>query len=225
MDKTQKNIITIGMVFSIIILVAALLFMPFLKNIIDDKIVNFWLGRISIWVCLGLIFLYVSQVEKSNFLVWNEQKLSVIEYVILFFKIIFFIIIGAIIIASILKTCGFIEQKNLKLLEIVSVLKDNLALLTFTCITAGVTEELIFRGYLMPRLAYFFNNKYAPILISSVLFGLMHVGFGTIFQVVGPIMIGFVFAVYYQKYRNIKILIFCHFFWDFMSLLASIYLR
>ena len=88
MDKTQKNIITIGMVFSIIILVAALLFMPFIKNIIEDKIANFWLGRISIWVCLGLIFLYVSQVEKSNFLVWNEQKLSAIEYVILFFKII-----------------------------------------------------------------------------------------------------------------------------------------
>lgn len=36
------------------------------------------------------------------------------------------------------------------------------------------TEELIFRGYLMQGFAILFKNGIAPILITSVLFGLMH---------------------------------------------------
>ncbi len=35
-------------------------------------------------------------------------------------------------------------------------------------------EELFFRGYLMQGLAFFAKNKWLPILISSVLFGLVH---------------------------------------------------
>jgi len=35
-------------------------------------------------------------------------------------------------------------------------------------------EELFFRGYLMQGLAFFVRNKWLPILITSVLFGLVH---------------------------------------------------
>jgi membrane protease YdiL (CAAX protease family) len=35
---------------------------------------------------------------------------------------------------------------------LVQVLKKNRLLLVFTCLTAGITEEIIFRGYLLPRL-------------------------------------------------------------------------
>ncbi|MGK4568498.1 CPBP family glutamic-type intramembrane protease [Flavobacterium sp. 3HN19-14] len=33
-----------------------------------------------------------------------------------------------------------------------------------------------------------------------------------------PFIIGTVFAVYYWKFRNIKILMICHFLWDFILL-------
>ncbi len=35
-------------------------------------------------------------------------------------------------------------------------------------------EELFFRGYLMPGMAIFFKNKWMPLLITSILFGLVH---------------------------------------------------
>ena len=225
MDETQKNSVAIGIFFSILMLIAALTFLPLVQLVISDKTTIFWIGRIAIWFCLLLIYLYVSEIEKSEFLLFEEQKFSIIQYFISFFKIILAIIIGAIIIGLTLKSLGFVQEKNVKLLEITKILKNNFPLLIFTCITAGATEELIFRGYLMPRLQLFFKNNYASIAISSVLFGLMHIGFGTIFQVLGPMMIGFVFAVHYQRFRNIKILIFCHFFWDFMSLMASTHLK
>ena len=221
MENSQKKNAMIGIFFSILILLASMIFLPLLKNLNIDKETTFWIGRIAIWICLILVLLYANQIENQKFLLWNEQQLSIFEYVKSFFKIIASIIIGALLIRLLLYLLGGNIEENPKLKEIVAVLKTNYPLLIFTCLTAGITEELVFRGYLMPRLQLFFKNNYASIAISSLLFGLMHIGYGTIFQIIGPMMIGLVFAIHYQRFRNIKILIFCHFFWDFMSLMVA----
>jgi len=43
-----------------------------------------------------------------------------------------------------------------------------------TCLTAGITEELIFRGFIM-RLLEVRWNKYIAVIVPSVLFGLIHI--------------------------------------------------
>ena len=223
--NSQKTNVLIGMFFSMTVLLAVLLFSVLFRKLTTDNELVFWLGRLSIWVCLLFIYLFVSQIEKQKFLLWTEMPLNFTEYFKSFFRIIFAIIVGAIIIGLTLKFLGNDPKQGSKFVEIIQILKNSFPLLIFTCLTAGITEELIFRGYLMPRLQLFFNNNYASIIISSILFGLMHIGYGTIMQIIGPVFIGFVFAVHYQKYRNIKILIFCHFFWDFMSIMANAYLK
>jgi membrane protease YdiL (CAAX protease family) len=50
---------------------------------------------------------------------------------------------------------------------LVQVLKKKL-LLVFTCLTAGITEEIIFRGYLLPRLEILLKNKNLSVIISSL---------------------------------------------------------
>ena len=224
-ENSQKTNVLIGMFFSMTVLLAVLLFSVLFRKLTTDNELVFWLGRLSIWVCLLFIYLFVSQIEKQKFLLWTEMPLNFTEYFKSFFRIIFAIIVGAIIIGLTLKFLGNDPKQGSKFVEIIQILKNSFPLLIFTCLTAGITEELIFRGYLMPRLQLFFNNNYASIIISSILFGLMHIGYGTIMQIIGPVFIGFVFAVHYQKYRNIKILIFCHFFWDFMSIMANAYLK
>ncbi|MFV5702790.1 lysostaphin resistance A-like protein [Flavobacterium sp. XS2P12] len=97
--------------------------------------------------------------------------------------------------------------------------KNNIFLILFTSITAGVSEELIFRGYLIPRLEILLKNTRVAILTSSILFGLIHYSYGSLIQIIGPIFIGLVFALHYKKYKNIKILIMCHFLWDLLVLL------
>lgn len=94
--------------------------------------------------------------------------------------------------------------------------------MVFTALTAGVTEEFIFRGYLQPRLTVIFKNPYAAIILSSLLFGLLHFKYGTLANVIGPIFIGLIFSLYYWKYRNLTVLILCHFLWDLISLLILI---
>ncbi len=218
---TKKSTILIGIFFTILLLLATLLLSPFFSKLKISKTGVFLASRVLIWLVLLLVAVFCFKIEKQKMLLWVETKLSVGAYIKSFFMIIGSIIVGAIIIGLTLKATGYKTESD-KLMEIIKVFKNNYLLLIFTCLTAGITEELIFRGYLMPRLKLFFNNNYMSIAISSLLFGLMHFGYGTLVQIIGPIFIGTVFAVHYQKYRNIKILIFCHFFWDFMMLTLKI---
>ncbi|REC50890.1 hypothetical protein DRF62_18090, partial [Chryseobacterium piscium] len=55
--------------------------------------------------------------------------------------------------------------------------------------------------------------------VSALLFGIFHSAYGTIGRAVVPIFIGTVFALFYKKYSNIKILIICHFLIDFISMM------
>jgi membrane protease YdiL (CAAX protease family) len=97
--------------------------------------------------------------------------------------------------------------------------KSNVLFYFFTIITAGVTEELLIRGYLQPRLEKIFKNSIVGIICSAVFFGLLHLGHGTFYYVVNTFCIGLVFAFFYYKFKNIKILIIVHIIWDFLGLL------
>lgn len=55
--------------------------------------------------------------------------------------------------------------------------------------TAGITEELLFRGVLLSRLARWMPLG-AAALLQAVLFGFIHAGYGTWTHVVGPLMFG-----------------------------------
>uniref|UniRef100_A0AAU6WKY2 CPBP family intramembrane glutamic endopeptidase n=3 Tax=Chryseobacterium TaxID=59732 RepID=A0AAU6WKY2_9FLAO len=106
-----------------------------------------------------------------------------------------------------------------RLVQLSEIFKNNYGLIIFTCLTAGVVEELLMRGYIQPRVEKIYKNRYAGIVVSAVLFGILHSAYGTIGQVVIPCFIGIVFALFYKIYSNIKILILCHIMYDFVSLM------
>lgn len=176
----------------------------------------YFLSRLFYWVCLALLILYSIKIEKQNLLLWKEKEYK-------FFTYLLFIVITYLILFA----GGFIIQKLLahhtnlksdKISELVIIFRSNKALLVFTALTAGVVEELIFRGYIQTRLQYLFKSPVIAIILSSLFFGLMHYGYGTAINVVVPIFIGLIFAIHYYKYRNIKFLIIFHFLWDLISL-------
>ncbi len=177
----------------------------------------YFVSRLLNWACLLLLFLYASKIEKENLLIWKEKKYQFLPYFISIIGIFIILIFGGFLIQKLLLLTGY-NDKSAKLFEIVALMKNDKPLLVFTALTAGIVEELIFRGYMLPRLVKIFKSPFLGIAVSSILFGLLHYKYGTIFNVAGPIFIGAVFATYYWKYRNIKVLIFCHFLWDLISL-------
>ncbi|MBN1880432.1 CPBP family intramembrane metalloprotease [bacterium] len=186
----------------------------------DSSITSTWINEIKFWVFLGLFFLVVLKIERTPFLLWQETKRK--WYFYLFSITIIFT--GAVVVGVTVPLVFKFLNISLKQDVLESVSNhycSSFILLVFGCLTAGVVEELVFRGYLMPRLEIFAKNGWLVIVLSSLIFGFAHLGNLSIVGLVVPTFIGLIFSYHYYKYRNIVVLILAHFLIDFASFMTS----
>ncbi|RZJ49415.1 MAG: CPBP family intramembrane metalloprotease [Flavobacterium sp.] len=224
MQIAQKN--NQSIIIGCILIILLLFLFPFAAASISSlfslqKTSAAYLSRFTFWLGLLGIWLYALKVENQKLLIWEEKKYNISFYIISIILIFLTLFIGVISIQVLFKLLG-LENRSLLLQKMIQFLKHRYLLLFFTALTAGVVEELVFRGYLQPRLTKIFKNPHIAIFISCSLFALMHYKYGTVINVVGPFFIGLVFAYFYWKYQNIKILIFCHFLWDLLLLIMAV---
>jgi membrane protease YdiL (CAAX protease family) len=93
---------------------------------------------------------------------------------------------------------GMLPQSNLEL-----------ALWILVGITAGTSEEFIFRGYLLKQLSEWFRNVPVAIVICAVLFGCMHFYQG-IEGVIGTGALGALYGVYAWRSGNLRGVMIAH---------------
>jgi uncharacterized protein len=178
-------------------------------------------SRFIIWAVLGLMFLYARQAEVQPFFLWPEEKYDFPFYFTSVIALYLFAFASGIL-ANIPNWLG-LHEKNEMLHKVIQVMKLNPVVLVFTVITAGITEELIFRVYIITRLSLLFSNKVLPVVISAVLFSAIHLSYKSISELIFSFGFGLIFGYHYQKYRNIKVLIFVHALWDLMATLIAIH--
>ena len=96
---------------------------------------------------------------------------------------------------------------------------DNLTvgLLFLIPVLAAVSEETFFRGLLQMELARWRGQPLA-IVVTSVLFGLAHLTYGNVLQVLIPFLMGGILAVLMSKMHNIAAPITAHFVFNFIQL-------
>ncbi|HWI63591.1 MAG TPA: type II CAAX endopeptidase family protein [Symbiobacteriaceae bacterium] len=81
---------------------------------------------------------------------------------------------------------------------------------------AGIGEELLFRGYVVTRLERLGLKPWVCILLSALIFGLVHVpGYGWAASLPKAIWLGIPTAAYFWYRRNLGPLIVAHAFLDF----------
>lgn len=214
----KKSTILTGIIWAIILFVVPALGFRYFYTVIDPSLSisnKFVISRIIFWLWLLAIYLYCVKIEKQPFLLWGESRYPIGTYVASVFLTLLTIFVGAFIIALFIKHIGFNNYS-----EVVQEIKHlSIPVKLLGVLTAAFVEEFIFRGYLIPRLNLFFRNVHLPILISAILFGLGHIKYGTVTNTIGPFFIGLVFGYHYYRYRNIKILIICHFVIDYLALI------
>jgi membrane protease YdiL (CAAX protease family) len=218
LKTTRKSILIGGIFLLLMLLFITALSLPLLKQLNLKYETIFYISKLAIWFCLFLIYMYSIHIEKQNFLLWKEKKYSLLFYVKSVAATMGTLVLIMLVVSIIFRLTGS-DIESEKMDEILRFFKNNLPLILFTSVTAGVTEELFFRGYLIPRLEILFKNTYLAILISSILFGLIHYRYGTLTQIIAPFFIGIILALHYQKHRNITIIIICHFLWNLLVLL------
>lgn len=177
----------------------------------------FLVSRVLLWLWLGAVYLYVTKVERTPFLLWAEERHSIIFCISSVLGILLAIFICGALVSQLIIYLGLnTKSKAIALLTSLSLPVKLLAV-----VTAAIVEELIFRGYLQSRLQLYFNSAVWPVIISALIFGVVHLSYGTWGNLIVPVLIGLIFAWHYQKYRNIKILIICHFIIDFYALVVQ----
>ena len=217
-----KGRYSIGILLTFVLLVASLLYSIPLINLYFgyEKITQELLlySRVCLWGVLGWLILYNVFLENRSFFVWEEKKYSLPFYIGSVISLYFISLIGCAFINTII---NFFTKEGISdsILEMASLFKNNYFLILFTCITAAVVEELLMRAYIQPRLEKIYNSPFMGIVGSSLLFGILHTTYGTISQFMVPFFIGIIFSMFYKKYSNIKILIICHFIFDFISIM------
>jgi membrane protease YdiL (CAAX protease family) len=178
------------------------------------------ISRLFQWLCFFILFAYVRKIEHQKLLLWRPEKTYAKFYIVSFFLLIVSIFVVVIILKKIETMYGLTENSE-RLKTLLHIFRSNTPLFIFTVFTAAVVEELLFRGYLIPRLQLIFKNAYLPVIISSALFGLVHFGFHNTSQMINTGFIGLITAIHFSKYRNIYILIIVHFAIDIIGVYTA----
>ncbi|MET0944124.1 MAG: type II CAAX endopeptidase family protein [Flavobacterium sp.] len=217
-QENKKNYI-LGIFLSILLPTLAICTFLVLRQANLSFSSQFLISRFAQWTGLILLFVFALKIEKRPFLLWKENEYSGINTLKATGETMLFLIIGMFVVGIIIKLLNANVKSSL-LDKTVHILQDNIIFLLFTCITAGIIEELIFRGYMFPRLQILLKSNKLAIIISSFLFGILHYSYGTLLQTLGPMIFGAIQALQYQKYKSIKVVIISHFLWDLVVLLT-----
>lgn len=93
----------------------------------------------------------------------------------------------------------------------------------YLLVGVALTEEFIFRGYLLKNIKDICKNSIVPIIITSFLFGLFHIFNGNIVQVVMTSFIGVIFVICREKIKDCSLLslIIAHGLYDWLIVLFT----
>jgi membrane protease YdiL (CAAX protease family) len=194
---------------------------PFLRWFgLRDAVTYMVVARALFVVWALIVWLYVLTVERQPLRLWQEKPLSAGGYLLSVLGLYGLETAGMVVIGYLFLAIHYQEGLGTRLTSMLHVLKAHPWLIFYSAALAGLTEELTFRGYLLPRLEILLGHRVPAIILSSVLFSLAHLQYRTVHEVVSTFVIGMLLALYYDRYRNIKAAILFHALWD----VSSVYL-
>jgi membrane protease YdiL (CAAX protease family) len=88
-------------------------------------------------------------------------------------------------------------------------LQNTLLISIVMFVFVGAVEELIFRSILITRLEKMFGT-FKSLLISSLLFGIMHAGYGLLTEILFATFFGFVLGFIFHKTRSFPFILVIH---------------
>ncbi len=155
---------------------------------------NFLLNFLIDLFLLLFPFGYLKLVDKEKNLikelglVFQGLKKTFLNALILFLALFF--------VSFILSTVfTFLNLNDLeKVSEIALELKKSYLLLAYLLIFRIFAEEIFFRGFLV---------KKTGVIISSILFALAHIGYGSIIQVFGAFILGLILALNFKLNKSL----------------------
>lgn len=228
----ENKLVKIGEI--LILFILALTFINLVLPKIEDNPI---LKQILLWFTNIIMLIYVWIGIKIRGESWSDIGLScksidlkgIIKSFLLSLLVFLFALIGFVLGSIIMaKITGIPESANLSGYD---YLKDNIGMLFLTLIgvyiVSSIGEEVIYRGFLIKRIseigASSKNTTTIAVLISSIIFGLVHYQWGPI-GIVQTALMGLALGICYIKLKKkLWILILAHGYLDTI-LIVQMYL-
>lgn len=158
--------------------------------------------------------------KKLNF---NFSRTNLMTYFLIFPMMLGMMFIGEFITSQIPTTGPFFGeyyQYFSKLME--QMTNDTATLILLAVFMAPLFEEIIFRGIIMKGLLNKGMKPFPAILISAVVFGLVH---GNPWQFIGAILLGSVLGLVYYKTKSLLLPILLHAFNNLCAVILLTYYK
>ena len=130
-------------------------------------------------------------------------------------------IIYGFLVGFVLISLGFIILFIFNNLEIITVQYNSKIIFGsfFFFLVAAIIEEIVFRGYILNNLLNSMKNKYLALLISSLLFALIH-GLNpnlSLLSIINLVIAGLALGISYIHTKNLWFPIFLHVSWNYFQ--------
>ncbi|MCR4369310.1 MAG: CPBP family intramembrane metalloprotease [archaeon] len=155
-----------------------------------------------------IAFIYFFEKRRPRQIDFGLVKASPIDDAILAGKIFLAILIYSMLISFALYSLGVNDFAGVEN-AIRAVAQTNMLALAYLMVFRVFAEEFFFRAFLVPRIG---------ILGSSILFGLLHLGYGSVSEIIGAILLGGILAISYKQYGRILPNFLAHFLYNFVAL-------
>lgn len=199
MDDSLHNVSLIKItLFSVVAFVLSVLIVVFITPFFPESAENFLKFLAEAAVVLSVSFFTVGHLGRKNISLRSivgktsvSTKLVAFTSALTVGKLILYFSFAGLVLRFFITRPEF-ASSALSLMEDTSPTEYNAWLFISTVILAPVTEEFLFRGLLLNKLAETSSNKRA-LIISSLLFGILHFGSFIIPQFIGGLLYGIVY--------------------------------
>ncbi|HTD41500.1 MAG TPA: CPBP family glutamic-type intramembrane protease, partial [Mucilaginibacter sp.] len=152
-NKPNNAILLIGILLAFIVPLLLTLWIGGMHMDYYDKL---FYSRFFYWGTVLVLLGYALKIERQPLLIWTESE-TTIGYFLLSVLVLYLLSIAAAIVSAITMLFGA-HESNAMMKKIIETVKGHSLIVFFIALTAGVTEELIFRGYLLTRMVQLFKN-------------------------------------------------------------------
>ncbi|MCL2050634.1 MAG: CPBP family intramembrane metalloprotease [Lachnospiraceae bacterium] len=197
MEAKKKNVIQIIITFAFTLL--TLLFISWVNNIASNAQValRLILPIVAWWPMLIPVIFFMRRdketVKEIGFLK-DKILLQILMGVI--------VAVGSLVIFIVLPALFGINMSYVGNLDIFAILYQFI----YMMLAVALIEEIICRGYLFKKLLAINGSKWFAILVSSALFGLLHIFNWSLFQIIVTAVIGLYWCICREKLKHCTLL-------------------
>lgn len=206
----NKGVMNFTPIFLLIIVYSFLqgiLFEYVFKNIVGYNIISVLCSYIFSAV---ILLLFVKYLEKTTFEYFGFSKENYLEVIKVGTGLAIFSIVGIVAILLMSDNISLSLSKDLKIGTII--------ILIILVLMQGILEEVVFRGYLMTRLAVK-KGKWIAIILSSIFYLVFRMSnpSASKLDLINIFLISIVMSLLYWYFDNILVIAIFHAFWNCIS--------